>query len=111
MGCQILQDTVWAVARRQHGVIPRGQLLALGFGREAINHRVRTARLHRVGWGVYAVGRPELTQRGRWMAGVLSCGPQAALSDHDGAALLGIAPPRPGLMHVSVPPERAVRRP
>jgi hypothetical protein len=36
--------------------------------------------LHPVWRGVYAVGRPELTRRGLWMAAVLACGPGAALS-------------------------------
>lgn len=40
--------------------------------------------------GVYAVGRPQLTQRGRWMAAVLSCGEDAVLSHSSAAALWGI---------------------
>jgi very-short-patch-repair endonuclease len=36
---------------------------------------------------VYAVGRPELTARGRWMAATLAYGPTAVLS-HRSAAVL-----------------------
>ena len=52
--------------------------------------------------GVYAVGRPELTRSGWWMAAVLFCGPGAALSHRSAAALwgLGIAPA--GRIEISV---------
>jgi hypothetical protein len=71
-------------------VIARHQLLELGFSPRAIEHRVRKGRLHPVMRGVYAVGRPELTRLGRWMAAVLACGPQAVLSHESAAALWGI---------------------
>jgi very-short-patch-repair endonuclease len=41
--------------------------------------------------GVYAVGRPQLTRHGRWMAAVLSCGPEAVLSHRSAAALWELA--------------------
>ncbi|HEX6583124.1 MAG TPA: type IV toxin-antitoxin system AbiEi family antitoxin domain-containing protein [Thermoleophilaceae bacterium] len=44
------------LARRQHGVVWRAQLKALGFGDDAIDWRVRRRRLHRVHHGVYVVG-------------------------------------------------------
>jgi very-short-patch-repair endonuclease len=37
--------------------------------------------------GVYAVGRPEVTRLGRWMAAVLVCGPNAMLSHGTAGAL------------------------
>jgi very-short-patch-repair endonuclease len=61
-------------------------------------------RLHMVMRGVYAVGRPELTIQGRWMAAVLACGPRAVLSHGSAAALWGIVPKRGGRIEVSVPP-------
>ncbi len=59
------------MARAQHGVLTRRDLEGLGFSKMAIEHRVSTGRLHLITRGVYAVGRRELTARGRWMAAVL----------------------------------------
>lgn len=80
-----------SIAARQHGVVARRQLAALGYGRGAISHRLRTARLHRVHQGVYAVGRRQLTRTGVWMAAVLACGPGALLSHRSAAALWRLA--------------------
>src|SRR3712207_9016227 len=38
-----------------------------------------TGRLHPVFRGVYAVGRPDLTEKGRWMAAIRACRPEAWL--------------------------------
>jgi very-short-patch-repair endonuclease len=71
-------------------VVTRAQLLERGLTEKAIAHRLRVGRLHRLWRGVYAVGRPEVSQRGWWMAAVLSCGPRALLSHRSAAALWGI---------------------
>ena len=57
-----------------------------------IEVRLRTGRLHSVHRGVYAVGRPELTDRGRWLAGMLAAGSGAVLSHRSAAALWGVRP-------------------
>jgi very-short-patch-repair endonuclease len=101
-----VHSTVWAAARAQHGVITRSQLLELDFSSRAIEHRVAKGRLHPVHRGVYAVGRPELTQRGVWMAAVLACGPTAALSHDSAAALYRIRSPHRGPIHVSLDAHR-----
>jgi very-short-patch-repair endonuclease len=80
------------LATRQHGVVARRQLEAIGLGRGAIAHRVAAGRLHRVHRGVYAVGHPVLTVNGRRMAAVLAPGPGAALSHASAAALWEIRP-------------------
>lgn len=81
---------VWRLVASQHGVVARRQLLELGLSVAAIRHRIDGGRLHLVGRGVYAVGRPELTQHGRWMVAVLACGPGAMLSHGSAAALWGV---------------------
>jgi very-short-patch-repair endonuclease len=67
-------------------------MLSLGLTVDGIKHRIARGRLHPVGRGVYAVGRPEITPQGRWMAAVLACGGQgtAALSHSSAAALFKI---------------------
>lgn len=81
---------LWRLIRRQHGVIARGQLLALGFNSDAIAHRIQVGRLHPLWRGVYAVGRPEVSRRGRLMAAVLRCGPAALVSHKSAASLWGL---------------------
>lgn len=94
---------VWELVEHQHGVVTHAQLLAHGFTVHSIEHRLATRRLHPIHLGVYAVGRPSLSQRGLWIAAVLCCGPGSALSHLDAAALAGIVPHHPGPIHVSVP--------
>ena len=106
MGGKIEHRRIWELVAAQHGVVTRRQLLHLGLTSKAIEHRVSRGRLYPVAFGVYAVGRARLTQRGLWMAAVLSCGPGAALSHTSSAAHLGILPPT-RLIEVSAP---ALRR-
>ena len=40
-------------------MLTRRQLLELGFGPDAIKHRVASGRLHPISRGVYALGRPQ----------------------------------------------------
>ncbi len=75
-------------------MLSREQLLGLGFTAEAIKHRVATGRLHPLMRGVYAVGRREVGQEGRWTAAVLVCGEGAVLSHRSAAALYGIGTER-----------------
>jgi very-short-patch-repair endonuclease len=83
-----------------------------GLTAKAIAHRIRTGRLHRLGRGVYAVGRPGVGRHGLWMAAVLSCGPEALLSHRSAAALWGIAKDSSEIeIEVVVPGELRRRRP
>ncbi|HMI80211.1 MAG TPA: type IV toxin-antitoxin system AbiEi family antitoxin domain-containing protein [Solirubrobacterales bacterium] len=101
----------WELARRQHGVLTRADLLGLGFSSEAIKHRVRTGRLHPIVRGVYAVGRPRLSREGRWMAAVLACGPGAALSHRSAAALWRFGQEHADYIDVSVKRSSEARLP
>jgi very-short-patch-repair endonuclease len=103
---------LWELARSQHGVVARAQLLERGLTAKAIAHRTRTGRLHQLGRGVYAVGRREVGQYGQWMAATLSCGPEALLSHRSAAALWGISKSPPGVeIEVVVPAELRRWRP
>lgn len=101
-------QTLWDLARAQHWVLTRKQLLARGLTAKGIEHRLAEGRLHRVRAGVYAVGVPDLTRHGRWMAAVLACGRGAALSHSSAGALHGIVD-RERLITVSVPAPRDPR--
>jgi very-short-patch-repair endonuclease len=95
-----------ALAAKQHGVVSRGQLYALGIGRGAIEHRIRRQRLHRVEHMVYAVGHSVLGREARWMASVLAGGEDAALSYWSGASLLRLRMGTGPRTHVTVPRRR-----
>jgi hypothetical protein len=91
------------LASKQHGVVARRQLVALGVGRTAIQRRVAAERLHVVHRGVYAVGHVRLPPLGRWMAAVLACGGAAVLSHLCAAALWDLLRYGGARAHVTVP--------
>jgi very-short-patch-repair endonuclease len=101
----------WGLVERQHGVVGRGQLLALGFGGREVEWRVARGRLRPVMRGVYAVGRGELGRHARWMAAVLACGDGAVLSHRSAAALWGFGSEQRGRIDVSSPAATQRRRP
>jgi very-short-patch-repair endonuclease len=101
-----LQRLIVAVAQRHHGNVTRHELLALGLGSAAIQHRVRTAMLHRVHLGVYAVGHPPRTPLEKAAAAVLACGPGAALSHGSAMALWGFWRRWPATFDVTVTRDR-----
>jgi very-short-patch-repair endonuclease len=89
------------LAARQHGVVTREDARRAGLTDDAIRHRRATGRLHPLYRGVYAVGHPEVTPHGRALAAVLTCGPGAALSHLDAAALWELLCASSGPVHVS----------
>jgi very-short-patch-repair endonuclease len=85
-----LDQRLAQIALRQHGVVSRQQLAAMGFGERAIARRVANGRLHRLERGVYSVGHTIVPWRGRYLAAVLACGDGAVLSHRSAADLWGI---------------------
>jgi very-short-patch-repair endonuclease len=83
---------IGVLARHQHGVVSKGQLHELGFGRTGIESRLRRGTLLPIHRGVYAVGHRKLTVEGRWMAAVLACGRGAVLSHRSAGQLWGLIP-------------------
>ena len=98
-----LDDRIGALAARQHGVVSRAQLFALGARAHQIDDRVHSGRLLSLHRGVYAVGHAALRVEGRWIAAVLACGTGAVLSHVDAAALWELRPAGAGRVHVTVP--------
>ena len=98
-----------ALAGRQHGVVARPQLLALGVTARSVERRIEGGRLHRVHAGVYSVGHRVLTVHGRWMAAVLAAGPDAVLSHRSAAALWGIRPTAATKVEVTAPRDLRAR--
>jgi hypothetical protein len=94
------------LARRQHGVVGRAQLVGLGVSAAAIEGRVKKGRLHRLHQAVYAVGHLNMTRNGRFMAAVLACGHEAALSHFSAAVLWGLLNDGGGGIHVTAPKVR-----
>ena len=93
-----------AIARRQHGVITYGQLVDAGLSPSTISRWAQAGHLHRLHRGVYAVGHTNLSRHGRWLAAVLACGGDAALSHGASARLQTLElTSRLGTIHVSVP--------
>src|SRR4051794_25709954 len=93
----------WALVAAQHGVIARRQLRKIGYSRSAIECRIDDARLFRLFQGVYAVGRPEVSQDGVWMAATLACGDDSFISHGTAGAFWEIRAHRSRLIHVSSP--------
>ncbi|MEA2179059.1 MAG: hypothetical protein QOG77_2356 [Solirubrobacteraceae bacterium] len=87
------------------------ELHACGLSDEAVRSWVRTARLHRVHRGVYAVGHPALTQEARWLAAVKACGPHAVLSHSSSAMLFGLLPREERQPEVTIPAATRCRVP
>ena len=76
----------WGLAH--HGVLSADELAQLGLGSRGVQLRAGGRQLHRIHQTVYALVPPALLRiEGRWLAAVLACGPGAALSHRDAAAL------------------------
>lgn len=91
------------LATEQHGVVAVWQLQRLGFSKQRIARWVAAGRLHRLHRGVYAVGYRRVSAKGRWMAAVLACGPDAVLSHRTAIALWDLRPRTSGPVDVTIP--------
>jgi hypothetical protein len=97
------------LAGKQHGVVSYRQLIAIGFKRGAIQHRLLTKRLHSMYKGVYSVGYPAETAEAWEMAAVLACGREAVVSHWTAVSRWELLRPTRGYVHVSVPSDRRVK--
>jgi len=104
-----LHDAVGRLAAGQHGVVSVAQLRRLGVGKDRIHSWVGSGRLHSRHRGVFAVGRPELSREGEWLAAVWACGPGAVLSHWSAAASHRMAEEAGEEVHVTTPAARRAR--
>jgi hypothetical protein len=102
-------EVICGLASRQHGLVARGQLVALGIGDRAISHRLRTGRLLLQYPGVYAAGHEAISYAGRALAAVMATAPGSAASHVTALALWGLREPPTGI-HVTATRRRAPRR-
>ncbi|MGN6215645.1 MAG: type IV toxin-antitoxin system AbiEi family antitoxin domain-containing protein [Solirubrobacterales bacterium] len=98
------------IAQRQHGVIGRRQLLALGMGRRAIVGRLQRGQLHELHRGTYVVGVRRISRKGRWMAAVLACGEGTVLSHRSAARLWRLLPAAAESIDVTCPSGQIARK-
>ena len=88
---RLRERKIAALAGAQHGVVMRAQLLDAGLSSRTIERRVERRQLHRLHRGVYSLGDPKPSVRGRWLAAVLACGQGAVLSHRSAASLWRLA--------------------
>lgn len=99
------------LAGRQHGVVARWQLLALGVSKRQIDVRVARARLHEVHRGVYLVGHRIAPPYALETAAVLAARSEGTLGGRTATALWGMTPyPPPGDVCLIVPSGMRVAR-
>lgn len=98
-------EIAW-IANRQHGLISLEQLEGMGMDRRTVAARERSGRLHRIHRGVYSVGHVSSTMEATFLAAVLACDPNAALSHGSAAALWGFWKLDDAPIHVMAPNRR-----
>jgi hypothetical protein len=104
-----VDEILGRIARRQHGVVTRAQLLAAAVSDKEIKRRLERKALLRVHRGVYRVGHKAPSIEARYHAAVLACGEGAVLSGLAAAYLWGLikgsAPPP----EVTTPKDRTIK--
>ena len=98
------------LAKRQHGVAARRQLLELGFSSDQIGRRIRRGTLHVVHRGVYAVGHSAISVRGSWLAAVMTYGTGSVLSHRSAGELWGVVSRAERPIEVTCPGRWRARR-
>jgi predicted transcriptional regulator of viral defense system len=90
------------LAARQRGVLTRRQLVAAGLSEHAIDHRLRSGRLHALYRGIYLLGHAAPVPGARELGAVLACGPDSVVSHRTAAGLWKLLPHVPGEVEVTV---------
>jgi very-short-patch-repair endonuclease len=106
-------DRIIAVlARKQHGVVARWQLLQQGITARQIELRLQSGRLHEIHRGVYLVGHAIPSPHAVEQGALLACGEKSVLSHRSAAKLWNLLSyPASAPAWVIVPPGRGAGRP
>jgi len=88
----LIELRIAELAGVQHGVVSRGQLIALGLTPRQVDRRLGNGRLQPIHRGIYLVG-PRVSSHAREMGAVLACGDGAVLSHRSAAVLWDLLPP------------------
>jgi hypothetical protein len=104
-----VEEMLARIARKQHGVVTRRQLLDAGISAHEVKRRVRRGQLLREYRGVYRVGHRAPSVEARYLAAVLACGEGALLSGQAAGYLLGLLKGRAPAPEVTAPSERRVK--
>lgn len=99
-----------STAERQDGVVSRGQLLTAGLTVQQARRDVDNRRWQTIHPGVYVTHTDPILPAARTWAGILYAGPGAVASHRTALWLYGAVDEPPGVVHVSVPGSRRVRR-
>jgi predicted transcriptional regulator of viral defense system len=94
-------ERIARLADRQHGVVSRAQLRAVGLAGSAITRWVKSGRVHRVHPHVYALGHSALSLDGRLTAALLYGGDQAVLSHTTAAWIWSLVDTEPRQIHLT----------
>lgn len=104
-----VEHAIGELAGRQHGVVSRRQLRALGLGNRAIDERIASGYLLPLFRGAFAVGHRAIERQGRMLAAVLACEEGTVLSHGSAAELLGLWDKRLPAIEV-IPPDWSGRK-
>ena len=103
-----VEQEVARIARVQHGVVTRAQLLDAGVSPGSIVRRMSKGTLLPEFAGVYRVGHRAPSVQARYLAAVLACGEGAALSGAAAGHLFGLIGGKPPKPEVTAPTKRRV---
>jgi len=101
-----VEEAIAELAESQYGKVSRAQLLELGLGEKAIDHRVAKGWLRPDFRSVYSLGHRPESRESRWMAAVLHGGEGAVLSHWSAATLLRMRSGAGPRTHVTTPRKR-----
>jgi hypothetical protein len=97
------------IAKKQHGVVTRAQLLAVGVSAAGIERRVAKGALIPVCRGVYRVGHSAPSREALYLAAVRACGEGALLSGRAAGHVLGLLKGKAPPPEVTTPTERRIK--